>query len=140
MEENLSNQKRYIDAVIAMCCKLGTLWQESSLKTCQKLQNLVFPDGILWDKEIGDYRTIKTNEAWVLICKISDAYNNIGEGDTLSPVALCGWGDSNPHGFRHQILSLARLPLRHIRFFRGAKVQKKLLHLFVLSQASTITL
>lgn len=28
----------------------------------------------------------------------------------------CGWRDSNPHGFLHQILSLARLPLRHIRF------------------------
>ena len=38
-------------------------------------------------------------------------------------IRKCGWGDSNPHGFRHQILSLARLPLRHIRgFFEGAKV------------------
>ena len=34
----------------------------------------------------------------------------------------CGWGDSNPHGFHHQILSLARLPLRHIRDF--LRVQK----------------
>ena len=38
-------------------------------------------------------------------------------------IRKCGWGDSNPHGFHHQILSLARLPLRHIRgFFEGAKV------------------
>ena len=101
VKSELSNSDSDVDSIVAMCCKLGTLWQESSLKTCQKLQNLVFPDGILWDKEIGDYRTIKTNEALVLICKISDAYKNIGEGDTLSPVALCGWGDSNPHGFHH---------------------------------------
>ena len=41
----------------------------------------------------------------------------------LHSALQCGWGDSNPHGFRHQILSLARLPLRHIRgFFEGAKV------------------
>ncbi len=28
-----------------------------------------------------------------------------------TPVALCQGGDSNPYGFLHQILSLARLPI-----------------------------
>jgi hypothetical protein len=27
------------------------------------------------------------------------------------PIALCQGGDSNPYGFLHQILSLARLPI-----------------------------
>ncbi len=27
----------------------------------------------------------------------------------------CGKGDSNPHGFHHKILNLARLPFRHSR-------------------------
>jgi hypothetical protein len=31
----------------------------------------------------------------------------------------CGWGDSNPHALRHQILSLARLPITtHPRIVR----------------------
>jgi hypothetical protein len=50
----------------------------------------VFPDGILWDKEIGDYRTTKINEALVLICKISDTYKNKDEGVLPSLVPLCG--------------------------------------------------
>ena len=29
----------------------------------------------------------------------------------LRPIALCQGGDSNPYGFLHQILSLARLPI-----------------------------
>ena len=87
-----------------------------------------------------NYRTLKINEALVVISKITDDCIKKGEGENPSLVALCGWGDSNPHGFRRQILSLARLPLRHIRFFRGAKVQKKSLHLFFSFQTSTITL
>ena len=90
INKELSNSDSDVDSIVAMCCKLGTLWQESSSKTCQKLQNLVFPDGILWDKGIGDYRTIKTNEALVLISKISDTYKNKDEGGNPSPVPLCG--------------------------------------------------
>ena len=30
---------------------------------------------------------------------------------SLRPIALCQGGDSNPYGFLHQILSLARLPI-----------------------------
>lgn len=90
VKSELSNSDSDVDSIVAMCCKLGTLWKESSLETCQKLQNLVFPDGILWDKKTGNYRTTKVNEALVLIRKISDAYKNIGEGNELSPVALCG--------------------------------------------------
>lgn len=44
----------------------------------------------------------------------------------------CGWGDSNPHGSRHQILSLARLPLRHIRFFERRKSTKKVVTSFLI--------
>ena len=56
-ERDLSNEKKYIDDVIAMSCKLGTLWQEGDFRTRQKLQNLVYPDGILFDKHLGCYRT-----------------------------------------------------------------------------------
>ena len=41
--------------------------------------------------------------------------------DGVTRGLVCAWGDSNPHVVRHQILSLARLPLRHMRK-RGAKV------------------
>lgn len=47
---DLSNERKYIDDVVAMSCKLGTLWQDSDFRTRQKLQNLVYPDGILYDK------------------------------------------------------------------------------------------
>lgn len=73
-----------------MCCKLGDLWKESSLQVCQKLQNLVFPNGILWDKKKGDYRTLKTNEAIGLIVEIANTYKKENESEKLSSVNWCG--------------------------------------------------
>lgn len=88
--KELSNSSSDVDAIVEICCKLGCLWKESSLPVCQKLQNLVFPDGILWDKRKGDYRTIRTNKALELIAQISSNYKKEDEGISPSSVALCG--------------------------------------------------
>lgn len=61
--KDLSNFDSEVDEVFAICCKLDCLWKNSSLETSQKLQNLLFTNGILWDKEKEDYRTFDENEA-----------------------------------------------------------------------------
>ena len=73
-ERDLSNEKKYIADVIAMSCKLGTLWQEGDFRTRQKLQNLVYPDGILFDKHLGCYRTENENEVFCIFRSISTSY------------------------------------------------------------------
>ena len=60
--KNLSNLDSEVDDIFAMCCKLDSLWRDGSLETCQKLQNLLFPNGILWDKEKDNYRIFDENE------------------------------------------------------------------------------
>ena len=57
-----------------MSCKLGTLWQEGDFRTRQKLQNLVYPDGILYDKHLGSYRTENENEVFRIFRSISTSY------------------------------------------------------------------
>ena len=73
-ERDLSNEQKYIADVIAMSCKLGTLWQKSDFRTRQKLQNLVYPDGILYDKHLGGYRTENENEVFRIFRSISTSY------------------------------------------------------------------
>ena len=73
-ERDLSNEKKYIADVIAMSCKLGTLWQESDFRTRQKLQNLIYPNGILYDKHLGSYRTENENEVFRIFRSISTGY------------------------------------------------------------------
>ena len=73
-ERDLSNEKKYIADVIAMSCKLGTLWQKGDFRTRQKLQNLVYPNGILYDKHLGSYRTENENEVFRIFRSISTGY------------------------------------------------------------------
>ena len=73
-ERDLSNEKKYIVDVIAMSCKLGTLWKEGNFRTRQKLQNLIYPNGILYDKHLGSYRTENENEVFRIFRTISTGY------------------------------------------------------------------
>ena len=55
--------------------------RDSELELSQKIQNLLFPSGILWDKGIGNYRTIDENYALNIIHHISIGYENKKEGE-----------------------------------------------------------
>ncbi len=61
----LLNMVAYVEANSidkVLVTELSRLWREGSLETCQKLQNLLFPNGVLWDKEKDNYRTFDGNE------------------------------------------------------------------------------
>ena len=93
VKRNLSNLTSTADEVVATCCKLGSLWSNAELELCQKIQNLLFPSGIFWDKEIENYRTIDENYALNIIHNISISYRNKKEGElenSPSKVKLCG--------------------------------------------------
>ena len=89
----LSNHEINVDTILEACCKLGSWWKNASLETCKKIQSLLFPSGILWDKEIDDYRTTTLNDVVRVINAISVfCKNKNGENlENFSPsVALCG--------------------------------------------------
>ena len=52
------------------------MWKKGTLETSQKLQNLLFPEGIFWDKEIGGYRTEKENSVIAVMCRVTSLYKN----------------------------------------------------------------
>lgn len=103
-KRDLSNYVKRVEEVVSMCCKLECLWGEASIELAQKLQYLVFPNGIFWDKEIDNYRTNEANSVLGIISKISASYENKKEENSLkssSLVNLCARRDSNPHVVRH---------------------------------------
>ena len=92
VKRNLSNLTSTVDEVVATCCKLGGLWSNSELELCQKIQNLLFPSGIFWDKENENYRTIDENYALSIMHNISVSCENKKEGElenSPSKVNLC---------------------------------------------------
>ena len=72
--QSLSN----IDAIANHACviasNISNLWNEGDYQIKVDLQNLLFPEGILWDRNIGDYRTEKTNLVFETIHELSSDY------------------------------------------------------------------
>ncbi len=82
VEGNLSNLGEYTSSIIAMSCELGSLWRKFDFDLCQKIQKLVHPQGIEWDKEKGNYRTISENKVFEIFRTISGDYKNIWKEKT----------------------------------------------------------
>jgi DNA invertase Pin-like site-specific DNA recombinase len=78
----LSNFVPFVDYAISMSCKLGELWKECDMTKREKLQNLVFPQGVFYDKEIGNYRTPQSNTFFRAIKTELRDYKNKKEGQT----------------------------------------------------------
>jgi hypothetical protein len=87
---NLSNFEKRIPLIIATSSNISNLWHQADLETKRKIQNLVFPNGIYWDKEIGNYRTISRNKFFDLMDKYSLSYGNKKEAASCDAVSLCG--------------------------------------------------
>ena len=109
--DNLSNLEAQIPVVISTACKLGTLWHDGNLETKRKIQNLVYPNGIYWDKTKRCYRTQNRNKFFDILDRYSISYGKEKGTSSDEDVPLCGRRESNPYASRHQILSLACLPI-----------------------------
>ena len=99
VNQNISNLDVKVDEIISTCCKLGSLWRGAELELCHKIQNLLFPKGLLWDKVLGSYRTIDENKALSVIQAISTSCKKENEGkykNFPSTLLLYAVRDSNP--------------------------------------------
>ena len=88
-ETELSNSQCPIDKLMLTCSNIACLWNESDLETQRKVQFLIFPDGILWDKQMKQYRTLKCNDFFEIISRISSTYKKETEGENSSSVNMC---------------------------------------------------
>jgi hypothetical protein len=86
--KNLSNMSKYIDEAVAMSCKLGTLWNNGNFENRQSLQKLLFPTGILYDKENDGYRTDNENEVFKIFRRLSVSYEDKKEKATSEIIRL----------------------------------------------------
>ncbi len=67
----LSNSKEFIDYGVSVSSELNKIWSNGDYETKVKLQNLVFPDGISFEKETDTYRTTRTNPIFGVILSLS---------------------------------------------------------------------
>lgn len=73
----LSNPEKYVDLSLDIASNLSKIWTSGNYATKEQLQYLVFPKGIAYDREKGDYRTIEENMVFSEIALLS----RLWEGD-----------------------------------------------------------
>ena len=54
---SISNLKEMINEAVFICQNLRQLWQDGGITLKEALQNLLFPNGLVYDKKNGAFRT-----------------------------------------------------------------------------------
>ena len=88
--QKLSNCSQLVPKIITTACNISSLWKHGTLEIKRRIQELVFPNGLLWDKRICDYRTERESDFFRLMRTISITYNKAKETPSFEDVSLCG--------------------------------------------------
>jgi site-specific DNA recombinase len=70
----LSNLEDYIVSSLEIASNLNVLWGVKEFAVKSELQNLIFPEGIYYDRKINDYRTDNVNCIFDLISYLSSTW------------------------------------------------------------------
>ena len=76
LSDKNSNLEIDVAKAILTSCKLGDSWKNGNFEMRQKIQKLVSPDGLNWDRETETYRTLSENEALRVFRLFSESYIN----------------------------------------------------------------
>lgn len=74
-----SNLKKTFAHALTLSSKLPTVWASSKVRTKEKLQKLIFPEGVVYDLGKEAFRTKKVNSVFELIAIMS---SGSGENET----------------------------------------------------------
>lgn len=70
----LSNLEEYINLSLQIASNFSLLWGSDDFGVKSELQNIFFPEGILYDRKIEDYRTENVNGAFELTSLLSSTW------------------------------------------------------------------
>lgn len=79
-----SNLNYYIDESLNLFTKLNNIWSSSDYSSKQKLQNVLFPDGIVYDRQNDEVRTPRTNSVMELVRCLSMSFVDKKRGQTVN--------------------------------------------------------
>jgi len=80
---NSSNLELAIDKALSLSASLEKIWVDGNLKQKRKLQNLVFPSGLGYDKSNDRVRTPKVNAIFGSIPILTKEISNIKNGEPI---------------------------------------------------------
>ena len=110
-----SNLEKAVEKCLSIAQNISHTWATAGFENKRRLQSLVFPEGIMYNKENNEVRTEKVNSLFSLIQPLQSivAENKKGnlKKDYLNSVNVPTKGIEPSLPCENQILSLARLPI-----------------------------
>ncbi len=85
---DLSNLEFCIDLALKTSSKLPTLWALQDCDEQRRLQYIVFPDGIMYDKLLNSYRTTRVNSIFSLIPQGKRVLEQTKSGDDNEKLSI----------------------------------------------------
>jgi site-specific DNA recombinase len=79
---SISNLQEMLNEVVVLCRNLSKLWHEGSIGLKEKLQRLLFPSGLVYDKKKGVFRTPEINSVITEISRFKGGLAKITKGLT----------------------------------------------------------
>ena len=79
-----SNLKKCLNNAMKLSSNLNEIWRKGDLNQKQKIQNIVFPDGIGYDKQSDKVQTFRVNTIFSAISSISTKLKKIKKGKTIN--------------------------------------------------------
>ncbi len=85
----ISNLSDKLKQAATFCLNLPSLWVQGGINLREKLQKLIFPEGLFYDKKLQAFRTTKINSVIAEIARVSSSLGVVEKG--LPPFL---WGQS----------------------------------------------
>jgi hypothetical protein len=67
IEKTLSNPEKRIPHSIKSCANLYKIWESDDLSKKQNLQNIAFPEGLVYNRQTDDYRIIRKSSIFAFL-------------------------------------------------------------------------
>lgn len=86
-----SNLEYYITKAVEISSELPTVWASSDYSYKQKLQQLIFPEGIYYNKKNDESRTTKVNSVFLSIARLKQVLAKKETGTSEAIFKNSGW-------------------------------------------------
>jgi len=103
-QQKSSNHVDFIDSALKMATKVAPVWASSDFSTKERLQKLLYPEGITYDAKKGRFRTSRSNEFFQLIAGMTGGTSENKKRTNLPNVDLSS--QVGPAGFEPATLPI----------------------------------
>jgi site-specific DNA recombinase len=132
----ISNPEEAIGKAIQLSSELATMWTCSDISKKERLQKLIFPDGIIYDRQKSRFRTEKVNIVFALIASLNGdtGKKKKGQTDALASLSLSaekeGFEPSVPFDRYTHFPGVPLKPLEHLSVRAANLIKNQIPNIF----------